>query len=704
MAKKNTKSSVSPDCANQIEQTLYLAFKNYQVGNTQKAIQLYQQVIQADPKNADANHLLGVIAFQGGDLALGAQLIKKAIQAKPSMLQAYNNLGVILQEQGKLEDAHRVYLKILKMKPDYAEAHCNLGLILKDLGQTDKAISSLKRAIEINPEHVNAYNGLGVICRSRHQNHDAINFYQKVLALAPNSSEAYNNLGNALSDLEKYDEAVNSFSKAIQLNPGYADAYSNLGKIYEKNGHLKQAQEYFIKALTIKPNNPGFVFNMGRNFSAKGEHLEAAKYYKKALKLDPNYTVVKSNLLQLMNYTNYFSREEVFQQHCDWQKNVIAALPSKRPKPRINTNIKNRRTRIAYISPDFRQHSVCYFFEPLLFNHDTESYEVFCYYNNTIEDDHTLKLKGRSEHWRDISKLSDNEVVNSIVKDGIDILVDLAGHTADNRLKVFVYRPAPIQVAWLGYPNTSGLSDMDYRLTDAQADPVGKADDFHTEKLIRLPHGFLCYQGNTSLGFKPTLPFQKNAYITFGSFNNLTKVTDEVLEVWSKILLGVPNSKLLLKYSQLADQDTRDRIVTFFECLGVGSNRLELLGKIDDPNEHLALYENIDIGLDPFPYNGTTTTMEALWMGVPTITLAGDRHASRVGVSILTSVGLEKFIASDELSYIELAISLANQPVYLSEVRSSLRERTMNSDLCNASQFAHDIETVYDSLVKQHSL
>lgn len=702
LSKKKANSSIAQDVITRINQALNAAIQQYQAGNVQSASQLYRQILQVDPDNADANHMLGVIAYQSGNNTLAEQLIRKAIQAKPSMVQAYNNLGAVLKELDKLEDAKKIYQKVTKLKPDYAEGYCNLGIILKELGQTEEAITSLNKAISINPDYLNSYNVLGIIQKTLNKPFEAIQYYQKILEVTPNDPFVNNNLGNALNMCGRYVEAISAFHKAIQFRRAYAEAYSNLGKAHSNLGQLKEAEENFKKALEINPNNALFVLNIGLNLHDRGDCVEASEYYKKAVELDAK-SPAQGYLLLLMNYSTHFSKEEVFKQHVAWQNKVRALLPSKRPEPRRKLNIKNRRIRIAYISPDFRAHSVSRFFEPLLFNHDTDKYEVFCYYNYDLSDNVTLKLKQQAEHWRNIYPLDDIDVVTRIMNDGIDILVDLAGHTGNNRVSVFAYRPAPIQITWLGYPNTTGLSEMDYRFTDEHTDPVGIADPFYTEKLIRLPHGFLCYQGNPELDFERALPFSKNGVITFGSFNNLTKVTDEVLEAWSKILLAIPGSGLLLKCKQLADEETRERVVSYFKSQGIESNRIALFAVISDVNEHLALYGKVDVGLDPFPYNGTTTTMEALWMGVPTITLAGDRHAGRVGASIMSSVGLEKFISYDVPSYIQLAIELADQVDYLSDVRSTLRERTMNSDLCNATQFTQDIEAVYDSLVKQHS-
>jgi len=307
----------------------------------------------------------------------------------------------------------------------------------------------------------------------------------------------------------------------------------------------------------------------------------------------------------------------------------------------------------------------------------------------------------KCKHWRNISGLKDKQIVDLIKEDNIDILVDLAGHTSGNKLKVFTHKPAPIQINWLGYPNTTGLKTIDYRFTDNIADPKDESDMFYSEQLIRLDNGFLCYQGNNSIPVCNELPYFNNEYITFASFNNLAKINPQLLKLWSQILLLIPKSKLILKSKQFSDSITNSRYLELFTKEGIEPDRIKLYSWLSDNNEHLKLYNSIDITLDSFPYNGTTTTCESLWMGVPTITLKGTKHASRVGASILTQTGLEEFIVNNEEDYILKAIDMAKHPEYLQSIRKSLRQSMENSTLCNGSLFAKKIEKTYLDLLKK---
>jgi predicted O-linked N-acetylglucosamine transferase (SPINDLY family) len=366
-------------------------------------------------------------------------------------------------------------------------------------------------------------------------------------------------------------------------------------------------------------------------------------------------------------------------------------------KADITTAIPDRRLRIGYVSPDFRAHSVASFLEPVLARHDTDNFDVVCYAQVAHPDRTTERLRQLAGHWRDTCAQSDEQVANMIRQDRIDILVDLAGHTRNNRLTVFTHRPAPIQLTYLGYPNTTGLPQIDYRLTDALADPP-EADALHTERLVRLPRGFLCYSAPQDAPAVSPLPATAVGHITFGSLNNLAKVNEQVVELWARVLHAVPGAQLLLKGKALCDQATAGRFVEMFARHRIPADRLRLASWAATRAQHLTTYAQVDIALDPFPYNGTTTTCEALWMGVPVVALAGDRHAARVGVSILTHVGLREFIATTPDDYVRTAAGLAADRARLVALRASLRRRMADSPLCDGAAFTRDIEATYRAM------
>jgi predicted O-linked N-acetylglucosamine transferase (SPINDLY family) len=354
--------------------------------------------------------------------------------------------------------------------------------------------------------------------------------------------------------------------------------------------------------------------------------------------------------------------------------------------------------KIGYVSADFRIHSVARFFETLLANHNRDSVETFCYADIESSDHVSERLASLSDHWCPVRGLTDDELAGKVYADEIDILVDLGGHTANNRLCMFALKPAPIQVSWLGYPDTTGLTSMDYRVTDARADPPGKTDRWYSEDLLRLPNGFLCYRPPRDSESVTPLPVAGRGFITFGSFNALPKVTRKVVSVWASILTSVPNSRLIMKNKSFIDPATRQRYQSLFEEHAIDPDRIDLLGWVSGVNAHMALYGSVDIGLDTFPYNGTTTTCEALWMGVPVLTLQGMTHVERVGASLLSRLDLHDWIAGDPDQYVRKAVEHAQDTRELATLRKNLRDRMRASSLCDGRSFARDMEHAYRSI------
>ena len=606
-------------------------------------------------------NILGVSAAQIEMLDLAITAFQKVISLKPNFADAYFNMGVALNDQGKMEEAIKAYNKAISLKPNYADAYYNMADILKDQGKLNKAIEA----------------------------------YNKALSIKPDFTEAYNNLGNALKDQGKLDKAVEAFNKAILLKPNYSEVYYNMANSLKDQGKLDKAIEAFNKSISLKPDFVQAHNNLGSTLQEKGRLDEAEASYNNAIALQPDYNVAYSNKNLCLNYSSLWSPLFIFQQHLEFEKQ-FGGLEVRTP---LSLPVKKQpgdKLRVGYVSGDLNKHSVAYFFEPLLQHHNVKVVETFCYYNDKKIDEITDRLITTSNNWHSIFGVSDTDVVNLIKNDKIDILVDLSGHTDKNKLLVFAQKPAPIQVTWLGYPNTTGLSAIDYRLTDIIADPIGEADDFHSETLLRLPNGFQCYKGDQTVIADVNLPQKSNGYITFGSFNNLSKVSPEIIKLWSKILQSVPNSQLILKGSLLNHDTTR--YIKLFNKEGISEDQIKLYGRLPNKGDHLKLYNAIDIGLDPFPFNGATTTCEALWMGVPVITLLGDRHVGRVGASILTNVGLTDFIAQDIDDYVELAIKMAGNIEYLEKTRQGLREQMESSPLCNGKSFACDIENAYQDM------
>jgi predicted O-linked N-acetylglucosamine transferase (SPINDLY family) len=585
----------------------------------------------------------------------------KQVIIDQTMQKAYG-----FHQQGDLSGAEKLYQQVLQFDPKHSDANRLLGVIAFDFGRYQEAIQFLNKAISVKPKFFQNHFILGGVHKKLFEMDKAIACYKKCIALKPDFIEAYNNLGLIYKSKKMFSDAIICYQNALKYQPDSSFTWSNLGNALKETGRMAEALQALEKSLSI----------------------------------DPKFSAAYSNYLMALNYGANNDLEFIYQQHTKWKNYCPSSLSAKRFE--FKQRGAKSKLKIAYISPDFHTHSVAYFIEPLLKAHNKESVELFGYYNNSVFDQTNERIQSYFDHWRNISEMSVVAVADKIFEDEIDILVDLAGHSANNSLTVLYQKPAPIQVTWLGYPNTTGLNEIDYRITDSLADPEGKADALHSENLFRLEKGFLCYQGDNEVPVQQDIPYDRNGYFTFGSFNNYVKVTPEVISVWAQILNEVPKSKLILKSSQFADKDTKGRCIKLFKKQGIAKERLNLVAMLPKSNDHMSFYGELDLALDPFPYNGTTTTFEALWMGVPTLTLSGNRHASRVGESILSRVGLESYVSHNEKDYINLARLKSESLDELRELRTSLRENMICSPLCDQKSFAQQMESAYQYMWEKY--
>jgi protein O-GlcNAc transferase len=433
---------------------------------------------------------------------------------------------------------------------------------------------------------------------------------------------------------------------------------------------------------------------LGRTFQARGQFDEARKYYKKALRITPGDFRNHQNFVFSMVYDPGCSAQTIFSEHLKLAKKFEGPLlPG--IIPHTNDRTLDRRLRIGYVSPDFRRHSVAYFIEPVLSAHNKEHFEIFCYSIISPEDEVTARIRGYADHGNCLAEIDDGQAAELIRKDRIDILVDLAGHTHNSRPLIFARKPAPVQASWIGYPATTGFSTIDYKIVDAHTDPPRLTERFYSEKLVRLPGCFLCFLPDSHSPEVGPLPALTAGEITFGSFNDFAKETEGVIELWSAILKRVPDSMLILKGITFGDGSIRNYAQQMFAKHGIKPERIELLPFSASFSSHMDLYNQIDIALDPFPYNGVTTTCEALWMGVPVITLEGNTHASRAGASLLSNIGLAGLIADKHDEYIDIAVKLASDLEQLKSLRMNLRERIASSPLTDAKRFTSGLEMCY---------
>jgi len=519
---------------------------------------------------------------------------------------------------------------------------------------------------------------------------DNIEIVRKMIKKDPSNIGAMYMLPVILVALRKYKKAEEWYENILKIKPNWA-VYNELANINRKKRQYTKELEYRQKAIEENPDSGILLNNYGMQLSRIGRPDEGKKMLKKAVGKTPGSPIVYSNYLLFMHHLPEINRSDLFEEHKKWAKQQATAILARTSHDNIPD--PDRRLRIGYVSPDFRLHSVAYFFEIFLDEQNHQAVETYGYSNADNPDEVTKRLKSKFDHFKNIWGVDDQKVVDMIIRDKIDILVDLSGHTAGNRLPVFAYKPAPIQVTYLGYPDTTGMKQIDCRLTDELADPP-ESQKFYTEELVYLPDGFLSY---TPPDFAPPvgpLPALKNGYITFGSFNNNCKINPLIMTIWAEILKVNENSRFIIKFTGGKDKIVQDIYYKQFEKLGIGPDRIEICGAMPRV-KHLNLYNRIDIALDTFPYNGTTMTFEALWMGVPTISLVGPHHMSRVGLSILTRFGMGFLATSKPQEYLLRATALAAKTDTLAEMRKIMRKTMAGSVLCNTHNFVANVEAAY---------
>jgi predicted O-linked N-acetylglucosamine transferase (SPINDLY family) len=569
-----------------------------------------------------------------------------------------------------------------------AEAHNNLGNALKAQGQLDEAVACYRRALELKPDFAVAHNTLGVALQAQGKVAEAVACYCRALELKPNFAEAHNNLGNAYLAGGQMDEAVACYRRALELQPGYAAAHLNLGNALQSQGQLGEAVACCRRALELQPDFVAAHNNLGDALKAQGQLDEAVACYRRVLQLKPDYAEPHSNLLFTLQYRADATLSELAQAHAEYERQHAAPLRAAW-RPHENVRDPHRRLRLGFVSPDFSRHPVGYFLIRALENLDRDQCDVACYNDRLMQDDLTARFRGAATTWRDVAGWSDNELAEAIIADRIDILFDLAGHTAGNRLLAFARKPAPIQVTWAGYVGTTGLHAIDYLLADPLQVPPG-AEAHYRERVLRLPDGYVCYDPPQYAPPVSPLPALAKGYVTFGSFNNPAKLSPQIVAAWARILARRPQARLVLKYKGIDDPAPAGRLAALFAGHGVDPGRVAFLGGSSHA-DLLKSYHDIDIGLDPFPYNGGLTTLEALWMGVPVVTCPGETFASRHSLTHLSNVGLTRTIAGSLEEYVTLAVSLADDLPGLATLRAGLRERVASSPVCDGKRFAENL-------------
>lgn len=634
-----------------------------------------RKAIAIKPDFATAHFSLGNRLREQNRLADAAESYRNALKFNDQHAETYNNLGLTLKELGEVAEAEVYCRKATELAPEYSGAYNNLGTCLKELGRVAEALICCQRAIELSPDSVTALNNLGVMLYEQGSLDEAEAVLQKALVIDPHYAMAYSNLGAVYESQMKIDDAVNFMLRALSEDPNLVEGYNNLGRFYLHREKFAEAEANLLKAIEIKPSYFEAYSNMGSASMLQGRLDLAVEWYRKALAINPHYHQALSNLLFCITHNPTMDKHAIFAEHQSFGERFEQPFKTFWPKL-ANAKDKDKRLKIGFVSGDLRNHPVAFFIEPVLeFLHKNNGLSLHAYHNTKSYDHVSIRIREHFDTWTNTVHLSDDAFAELIREDGIDILMDLSGHTAGHRLLGFARKPAPVQASWIGCPSTTGLTAMDYYLADRYLLPPGQLDDQFTEKLVQLPASapFMPAEYSPNINALPALT---NPYFTFASFNRPSKLSQQVVELWAKVLLAVPNSKMMLGAMQ--QNEGRAKIINWFAQAGVTEERLILRNRAD-MHDYLKMHQEVDLCMDSFPYNGGTTTWHAIWMGVPTLTLAGDMLPCRIGAGILGHVGLDEFVVTSQDEFIEKAVYWTKHLDLLAKHRASMRERFAKS-------------------------
>lgn len=651
------------------------------------SIAAYQQALQLKPDSAKVLVSLGIALRKQGQVDQAIAVLRKAIKLRPDMGEAHITLGNVHFQSGQFPQAAEQFRLALRSLPDSAEAHNNLAKVQENLGEVESALDEYAKAVRCNPRYPDAYRNLAALYKGAGDVRQAAEAYGKAIEIRANDIDALLGRGECLLELGDMGNALACYEHVLAHNKESPIALIGSGVIHLVIGQIRKATTLLEASISAHPLVAEAYVNLGGAYASEARLDEAAAAYGQALALSPANREAQSNCLFILNYDHNVEPDRICAEHRLWGESISTSIVPF--TGHANGRDIDRRLRVGFVSADFRNHSVAYFLEPLLDYLDGGQFEIICYSNSYSEDAVTQRLRAKSNLWRVVKGLPPKQTAELIHSDGIDILFDLAGHTGGESMLTFAHRPAPVQATYLGYPTTTGLPAIGYRLTDWKVDPPG-FESMNTEKPIRMPNSYFCYRPPTKAPDVTPAPCLGNGYITFGSFNSLTKISGPTIDRWAELLKVLPDSKFVIKSKNLADDGIRARFLGQFIDRGIEMGRIELLaweGKIES---HLALYGRVDVALDCFPYNGATTTCEALWMGVPVVTLAGATHAGRMGLSILSVAGLADLVASNPAEYVRIARQLAMQPDRVQSLRQTLRATVSASPLRDENRFARD--------------
>lgn len=666
------------------------------------AWKIYESILGDTPDDADAWHLSGLIAAERGNSGEAIRRTQRAVDLQPACAPFQFRLASLLFASGESAAAEPCCRRTLALDPANTDAHVLLARLCMAAGRNEEAAAAFERSLVLQPDRLEAVVELSRLLGRLRRWAPAIALAQRAVHLAGGRREAMLELAALQLSAGESAASLSTLEGILSRHPDDADVVAATGQVLTRQQKFDAAVQRYQQALTLQADCRLAIDGLLAAHSRFGDIPAAMAIADAKCQRWPDDLAARSQRLFLSNYLDQLPADALFEEHRRCGERMEATLP-RPPAPRVRPGEGQRRWRIGYVSADFKQHSVAHFIEPVLAGHRRSQFEVFCYSNTFGPDDTSARLARLVDSWRDVVALDDDQLTARIRDDGIDILVDLGGHTADNRLGVFARRAAPIQISWLGYPNTTGLRTMDYRISDAIADPPGDADRQCTERLLRLADGFLCYRPGVA---GPTgnimPPSQAGQPFTFGSFNHIAKLNPTLIALWARLLDALPEARLMLKAAGLGAGSVAARWRAAFAGAGIAPERLILRAATPDPLAHFAAYREIDVALDTFPYNGTTTTCDALWMGVPVLTLRGDRHAARVGASLLGNIGHPELIADSADDFVARGVGLARHPEDLARLHRQVAQSLRTSPLMNEPAFVAKLEDAYRQVWQQH--
>ncbi|HEX8523075.1 MAG TPA: tetratricopeptide repeat protein [Tepidisphaeraceae bacterium] len=757
------------------QHTLTRGLAYHQSGQFAQAESLYRRVLSREPNNPAAIHLLGLLAHHTGHNADAETLMlqslelapdvadfhnnfgtfllntgrnseasarfSRALELNPASSDAWNNLGAAHEADGNLPEARTAYERAVQLNPQIANPHSNLARVLRQQNHLDASIQHAQLALQLVPNHVEALNTLGMVLQQIGRAAEALECHRRALAVSPNNFDAVQGVAGSLIHLGRLQEAEQASRRALELNPHNAPAANDLALILKLTGRFDEAVYQLQRTTQLDPDLAAPWSNLGAALLERGQALLGIDAFRNAIRLKPDFIAAHSNLLLALHCDPSFDDETIYREHLHFAE-VHEAPLLETYRPHDNSCDPDRPLRIGYVSRHFANHAVATFVEPIIRAHDRTRFQITCYADVAHEDQTTARIKAAAWRWESIVSLTDEQVAQKVRENGEDILIDLTGHISGSRLRIFACKPAPIQITYIGYQNTTGLRSIGYRLTDPHADPLpsptsstppsspspgtpgegrvralpnqpetsgdvrpqgenptGPPDCYYTEKLVRLPRSFFVYQPPADAPDPTPPPSESTGHITFGSLNNAMKLNDPLIATWCQILHAVPGSRFipLVNFRGETEQLTWRR----FEHHGISRDRVRLLIR-GSRLAYLQTYASIDICLDPFPFSGHTTTCDALWMGVPVITRGAGNYAGRMSRSVLANLNLQELIAESTDNYITLAQQLAADRHRLAHYRTHLRPLMKSSYICNETSFTRDLEDTYRKIWNQY--